>query len=342
MKHCSLFCAGPWPFLLIPLFLLIPVLIFTWHPIEDLVANNVRQQTINKHPWAEVETFNRGREVLLAGEAPDEAAITRVVEEAKLAEGVSSVMFVGDIAVKKAPAVLPPPSIKLFRQRGELVLSGKVRSEENAKDLTETVKTVLKNNSVRSNFEYSSEVGDLQPMRDVILAFSKIDEAGAVNIEEGNLTLTGLVSSPDEKDLIGSIAARQFSGSVINRLEIVAPPCQDTIRALLDGSKINFSSGNAEIGPGNNQLLSKIASAATECEASQFEIVGHTDFTGHQAFNQELSQRRADAVVTKLEDFGLDRNRFTTRGAGSSEPVADNSTAAGRASNRRIEFRVTN
>jgi OmpA-OmpF porin, OOP family len=70
------------------------------------------------------------------------------------------------------------------------------------------------------------------------------------------------------------------------------------------------------------------------------EIGGHTDSVGKAAYNQKLSERRADAVRQYLISKGVPASQMTSRGYGASKPIADNATDAGRAKNRRIEFTI--
>jgi len=72
-----------------------------------------------------------------------------------------------------------------------------------------------------------------------------------------------------------------------------------------------------------------------------FEVAGHTDAVGSDTYNQSLSQRRASNVSAYLVQKGVDASRMTAVGYGESQPVADNSTEAGRAENRRVELRIT-
>jgi len=67
--------------------------------------------------------------------------------------------------------------------------------------------------------------------------------------------------------------------------------------------------------------------------------IGHTDSDGNTVDNMTLSKRRADAVkASMVKDFGIDASRLQTDGKGSSQPIASNSTAEGKANNRRVEF----
>ncbi|MNT90758.1 Outer membrane porin F precursor [compost metagenome] len=69
-------------------------------------------------------------------------------------------------------------------------------------------------------------------------------------------------------------------------------------------------------------------------------VEGHTDSVGPDAYNQKLSQRRADAVKQVLVQDGVEASRVSSVGYGESRPVADNGTAEGRAVNRRVEAQV--
>ena len=72
------------------------------------------------------------------------------------------------------------------------------------------------------------------------------------------------------------------------------------------------------------------------------QLEGHTDSTGPEAYNQGLSERRAEAVKNHLVENGIDASRLTTIGYGEANPIAPNDTAAGRAENRRVGFTITN
>lgn len=75
-------------------------------------------------------------------------------------------------------------------------------------------------------------------------------------------------------------------------------------------------------------------------ELSHLEITGFTDTSGPEAYNQQLSERRANSVADYMASKGSDRGRMIVKGMGEANPVADNGTRAGRISNRRVELDV--
>ncbi|TDN52324.1 OmpA family protein [Azoarcus indigens] len=105
-------------------------------------------------------------------------------------------------------------------------------------------------------------------------------------------------------------------------------------------SDVSFDTGRYDIKPNMRAVLDRFASSLTQHTVTTVRIVGHTDSTGSDAVNNPLSVNRAAAVRDYLVDRGVASNRFSIDGRGSREPVADNTTAAGRAMNRRVEIFV--
>jgi outer membrane protein OmpA-like peptidoglycan-associated protein len=101
---------------------------------------------------------------------------------------------------------------------------------------------------------------------------------------------------------------------------------------------IEFETGSATIRPGSYQLLDEIFESAVVAEGLKLGVYGHTDNVGSDAANETLSEKRAAAVAAYLENKGLKQGRIETKGYGSSKPLADNSTEAGRGRNRRVEI----
>jgi OOP family OmpA-OmpF porin len=119
-----------------------------------------------------------------------------------------------------------------------------------------------------------------------------------------------------------------------------ATVCQQLFSELLAKGTIRFESGRSTLDPDSTGLLDHLIEIALRCPTTNFEVAGHTDTEGETAFNQTLSEKRAQAVVDYLVKAGLPASRFTAVGYGGTQPVATNDTDQGKAQNRRIEFLV--
>lgn len=103
---------------------------------------------------------------------------------------------------------------------------------------------------------------------------------------------------------------------------------------------IQFETGKDVILKGSYPILDQVVKVMNENKEYNLEINGHTDNVGKDNLNLLLSQKRANAVKAYLVKKGIDENRMKATGYGSTMPVEDNKTAAGKAKNRRVEFKV--
>jgi outer membrane protein OmpA-like peptidoglycan-associated protein len=99
-----------------------------------------------------------------------------------------------------------------------------------------------------------------------------------------------------------------------------------------------FDPGKAQLRSGGVHELERVAGVMKNHPERRVRIEGFTDNQGDEKYNVELSRRRADAVRSRLEAFGVPETRVETRGYGEAYPVADNSTPSGRQQNRRVEI----
>lgn len=101
-----------------------------------------------------------------------------------------------------------------------------------------------------------------------------------------------------------------------------------------------FATNSATLLPGAQPEIQRVADVLKQYPDTTIQVAGHTDSQGNEVYNQQLSERRAQAVRDALVGTGLDPARITIMGYGESRPIASNDTAAGRQQNRRVEVRV--
>lgn len=117
------------------------------------------------------------------------------------------------------------------------------------------------------------------------------------------------------------------------------------LKNIAIGSKIAlrnifFDIGKSTLTNASNAELDRLVDLLKDVPQLKIEISGHTDNTGSAALNETLSQKRAEAVVSYLKNNGINAQRMTAMGYGSSKPIESNATADGRQQNRRTEFEI--
>lgn len=109
---------------------------------------------------------------------------------------------------------------------------------------------------------------------------------------------------------------------------------------LIMPSDITFDTAQSEIKSSFYQTLNAVAEVLVEYKKTTITVAGHADSRGADAYNMDLSQRRALSVSNYLASQGVNPARLNAIGYGETRPVADNSTAAGQAANRRVEITI--
>ena len=164
-------------------------------------------------------------------------------------------------------------------------------------------------------------------------------------VEGGSLTLTGTAPSEEVKAAVEAAAKAGWPNvQVINNITLkgTAPSC-DTLQATVDADlavPIKFQTGSDKVAADGQQQLSRVGAAVKGCPDAKLTVIGYTDNTGTDAVNNPLSEGRAKAVAAYLVSLGIPADSVSSKGAGSSDPVASNDTEAGRAQNRRTEIKV--
>lgn len=119
-----------------------------------------------------------------------------------------------------------------------------------------------------------------------------------------------------------------------------------TVERIGEGIAVTFASGllfdfdSDVLRPEAQANLRELATSLEKYGDSDLLVLGHTDAVGSTAYNQGLSERRAEAVAAYLSARGVSRARMGTRGLGETDPIAANETEAGRQANRRVEVTI--
>ena len=106
-------------------------------------------------------------------------------------------------------------------------------------------------------------------------------------------------------------------------------------------SNITFATDQSTVQPQFNQTLVSVALVLKKFDKTIVDVYGHTDSQGDDAYNLNLSQRRAESVAVILASQGIDQRRFYISGKGESSPIASNGSEAGRSQNRRVEIQLS-
>ncbi|MEK6374208.1 MAG: OmpA family protein [Acidobacteriota bacterium] len=128
-------------------------------------------------------------------------------------------------------------------------------------------------------------------------------------------------------------ALRQIEGVNVTRTS------EDELKVTVR-NEVLFDVNSANLRTASRESLREMADVFEKYANTTIEVAGHTDSTGTAAYNQRLSDRRANSVANYLDQLGVSGSRLDTVGYGESTPRATNGTASGRQSNRRVEIHI--
>ncbi|WP_395339143.1 OmpA family protein [Ningiella sp. W23] len=113
----------------------------------------------------------------------------------------------------------------------------------------------------------------------------------------------------------------------------------DNLKLVMPAS-ITFDTDKAELDPSFYPILSDVSKVIQQYDKTTLKIIGHTDSTGSEQYNRNLSIERAQSVNVFLNNNGVDNRRTLIQGQGEDSPIASNQTAQGREQNRRVELTI--
>lgn len=167
--------------------------------------------------------------------------------------------------------------------------------------------------------------------------------AGAAIGNQSDNPRTGAVAGAVVGGVIGGLVGRRMDQQQRELEQIegidVERPAEDALNVNLRND-ILFDFDSYALRPESRQTLSELASVLERYPEQSVSVAGHTDSQGTDAYNQTLSENRANAVKNFLASQGVPRNRIAAYGYGESRPVASNATAEGRQLNRRVQVYI--
>lgn len=137
-----------------------------------------------------------------------------------------------------------------------------------------------------------------------------------------------------KQDLEQALKSERDSGAVkVEKLP------NDVVKVTMT-SQTAFDSASTSLKAGFAPTMDRLAKVVVQYGKTELTVIGHTDSEGSNQYNQDLSQRRAEAVTDYLRNKNVNPERLEAQGRGETEPIADNKTEAGRRANRRVEILV--
>ncbi len=305
----------------------------------------------------QVDVSVNGRNVTLSGLVPDDTAIEGLPAAVSELNGVRAVDSELDITtpeVVAGPVAADPLVITWVGD--DVTVSGTVSTDDIrtfiVDELDNRFATVTADELV-----VRDGVGDeTEWIGDVVVAAERTaaeTSEGQVVVNPDESLVTVAAELPDRQqradlrteteDLLAGGGLRFISGLTFEDAPPPPPPevveeVQGRLDDLIEGKVVEFELNSAELTPVGEELLDEIVDALAQFPEVGVEIGGHADSQGDDADNLALSERRARSVKVYLVDRGIDGDRLAVVGYGETRPIADNSTAEGRARNRRIEF----
>ena len=247
------------------------------------------------------------------------------------------------------PLMLQSPQFQIRWQRGELTLSGHTKSLQQEQDLLRVAKSAYTDSPVSENFQPLGIVPAYwEDMTVQVLYLLAESRSARAEISADEVKIHGISNDQpgwkNRLDVLRKVLPPDVSivtDTVPVDLTVsIAGICTRAF-AEFESGPINFEESSTRFRSSAYPRLDRVIALANTCGDSEISITGHSDSSGNDSWNQRLSLQRANAVGDYIADGGIDRSRLQIVGAGSSAPIADDSTRYGRSLNRRIEITLT-
>lgn len=242
-----------------------------------------------------------------------------------------------------------PAEFQVTAYRGKLVIVGHARSKHHEQRIIDAVSEHFPAHAAEFEFRPFGVAPAWwdDATVELVTALAGLKTPSA-NLTEHGLRVRALVSDrPDAEQRLQALrqsmpltADLDVQLTVINTDATAASFCERQFSSFRAG-QVAFAESGTAMRASAYPVLDRVVALADACRAATVTITGHTDSTGNENSNRQLSQARAETVAAYLDSRGIAKERLVVVGAGSSLPIADNATRYGRSINRRIEFEFT-
>lgn len=207
-----------------------------------------------------------------------------------------------------------------LKKAAKLIISGTVIDKKTGKSLDPGILAQINVNGNPANAIYYNTTGEYK-----------------IELPQ-NLDITINASSPGYYPVYETVAKSESPTNIYIKTDLFITPIE--VGQSVKINNIFFETGKANLKSASFSELNRVIKFLSENPTIKIEIEGHTDNVGNTVKNLALSKARAKAVAAYITDNGIDVTRVSSVGYGSTKPVADNKTPAGKASNRRVEFKI--
>lgn len=288
---------------------------------------------------------------LLAGVSVNQASFDRVVGDlgARLPDVFS---LKAKLTEKKKAEKGPVEFTATLSPEGEVQLRGRLGSELNRDAVTSFARAAFPDRQIYNAARLDKNLPDGWPVRVLagLRALSFLHH-GALLVTPETVDVSGVAGNKNASDEISRVLSDKLGQGKAFKIAVkydkaldpetgkpTPQECVDNVTAILKKHQINFDPGSDRPDAESQTVLDRIADVLRPCADVPIEIAGYTDNQGRSEMNLRLSQQRAEAVLNGLLSRRVPVSNFHAKGYGEADPIADNSTEAGREANRRIEF----
>ncbi|GHE03573.1 membrane protein [Defluviimonas sp. 20V17] len=271
----------------------------------------------------------------LEAKLPDVFSLKATLAKKKTDQGKGPVEFV---------ATLSPD--------GQVEMHGRLGSALTRTAVTSYARAAFPDQGVYNATRIDKEVPDGWPVR-VLAGLQALSylHRGALLVRPDTVNVTGISGDQDASDEVSRVLSDKLGQGQAFKVSVkydkkldpnagLPSPqeCVDTVNGILKKHQITFDPGSDKIDGAASSVMDQVADALRNCTRVPILIAGYTDNQGRAEMNLALSQKRAQAVLNGLLARRVSIANFRAKGFGEADPIADNSTQAGREENRRIEF----